>query len=97
MQITKRLHHLTVATGIAFVLLAGSAMAQSVPTSEHNARWPREPVGGPLPAASPAPAPVPEESNDWTLVSVAAGFVLIAVVTAGAAGVRVRLRRRVVA
>ena len=97
MQITKRLHHLTVATGIAFVLLAGSAMAQSVPTSEHNARWPREPAGGPLPAASPAPVPVPDQGNDWTLISVAAGFVLIAVCTVAATGVRVRLRRRVVA
>jgi hypothetical protein len=94
MTITTHIHRLTVAAVLAFALLAGPAAAQSVPPSENNARWPREPAGGPTPTVAPVPA---EPGNDWTLVSVAAGFILLAAVTATATGVRIRVRRRVVA
>ena len=71
MTITTHIHRLAIASVLAFALLAGPAAAQSTPTSEHNARWPREPASGPLPTVSPVPAQ--DSGNDWTLVSVAAG------------------------
>jgi hypothetical protein len=95
MTITTHIHRLAVAAVLAFALLAGPAAAQSVPPSEHNARWPREPASGPLPTASPAPAP--DTGNDWTLISVAAGVILLTAVTATATGIRIRVRRRVAA
>ena len=95
MTITTHIHRLAIASVLAFALLAGPAAAQSTPTSEHNARWPREPASGPLPTVSPVPAQ--DSGNDWTLVSVAAGLILIAAVTATATGVRIRVRRRVAA
>ena len=95
MTITTHIHRLAVAAVLAFALLAGPAAAQSVPPSEHNARWPREPASGPAPAATPVPAAQP--GNDWTLISVAAGVILLAAVTTTATGVRIRVRRRVAA
>jgi len=95
MPITTHIHRLAVAAVLAFALLAGPAAAQSVPPSENNARWPREPASGPTPTTAPVPAAEP--GNDWTLISVAAGFILLAAVTATATGVRIRVRRRVAA
>ena len=98
---THRIHHLAVAVALAFALLAGPAAAAPpagdppVPASQYNARWPREPVGGPQPTVV-APA-TPTDGRDWTLVSVAAGFLLLAACTAVATGVRPQARRRVTA
>ena len=94
MTTTTHLHRLAVAAVLAFALLAGPAAAQSVPPSEHNARWPREPASGPAPTAAPIPA---ESRHDWTLISVAAGVILLAAATATATGVRIHIRRRVAA
>jgi hypothetical protein len=95
MPITTHIHRLAVASLLAFALLSGPAAAQSVPASEHNARWPREPASGPAPIATPVPGT--DTGNDWTLISVGAGLVLLAAATATATGVRIRVRRRVVA
>jgi len=62
MTTTTHLHRLAVAAVLAFALLAGPAAAQSVPPSEHNARWPREPASGPAPTATPIPA---ESGHDF--------------------------------
>ena len=95
MTTTTHIHRLAVADVLTFALLAGPAAAQSVPASEHNARWPREPASGPAPTATPVPST--DTGNDWTLISVAAGVILLAAVTATATGVRIRVRRRVAA
>lgn len=107
MPSTHRTPHLAIALVLAFVLLAGftatSAPARTeqadsaitVPVSEYNARWPREPASGPLPpVALPA---TPAEPRNHTVVPVLAGLLLLAVCTGVATGphVRPRLRRRV--
>jgi hypothetical protein len=95
MTITTHIHRLAVASLLAFALLCGPAAAQSVPASEHNARWPREPASGPAP--TPTPVSATDTGNGWTLISVATGLVVLAAATATATGVRIRVRRRVVA
>ena len=105
MPSTHRTPHLAIAVALAFVLLAGftatSAPARTeqadsaitVPVSEYNARWPREPASGPLPPAA-VPAATPVEPRNHTAVPVVAGLLLLAACTAAATGVRVRPRRR---
>ena len=70
-----------------------------IPTSNQNARWPREPASGTLPAVTTAatPAPISGQSHDRTPASVAAGLGLLGACTAFATGVRLRPRRRVTA
>ena len=105
MPSTHRTPHLAIALVLAFVLLAGftatSAPARTeqadsaitVPVSEYNARWPREPASGPLPPAV-VPAPTPAEPRNDTAVPVLAGLLLLAVCTGAATGLRFRPRRR---
>jgi hypothetical protein len=112
MPTTHRIHHLAVAGALAFALLAGPAAASppaadpaaattAVPPSQYNARWPREPAGGPQPAVRPqptvAPPRTPTGGREWTLAPVAAGILMLAAFAAFASGVRPRTRRRAVA
>jgi len=105
MPSTHRIPHLAIALTIALTLLAAlnaaspPAHAQqadsvvTVPVSEYNARWPREPASGPLPPAA-VPSATPVEPRNHTAVPVVAGLLLLAACTAAATGVRVRPRRR---
>jgi hypothetical protein len=111
MQTTRHpIHRLALACALVLALLAGPAAASAaattrpaaairVPTSENNARWPREPASGPLPAVTAPPTNVSRHSQprDWTLISVGAGLLILVAVTGVATGVRVRPRRRVAA
>jgi hypothetical protein len=108
-------HHIrrpAVAIVFACALVAGPATAAAraadhaqagapsvIPTSNQNARWPREPASGPLPAVTPAatPAPISGQAHDGTPASVAAGLGLLGACTAFATGVHLRPRRRVTA
>jgi cytochrome bd-type quinol oxidase subunit 1 len=99
-----------IAFALVFALFAGITAASApartqqmepavtVPVSEYNARWPREPASGPLPPVV-VPAATPTEPNNHTAVPVVAGLLLLAGITAAATGlhVRPRLRRRVAA
>ena len=105
MSTTHRIPYLATALALVFALLAGvpatSALARAqhagsvgtVPVSEYNARWPREPASGPLPPAV-VPAPTSAEPRDDTAVPVLAGLLLLAVCTGAATGLRFRPRRR---
>ena len=105
MPSTHHTPHLAIALTIALTLLAAlnaaspPARAQqadsvvTVPVSEYNARWPREPASGPLPPAV-VPAPTSAEPRDDTAVPVLAGLLLLAVCTGAATGLRFRPRRR---
>jgi hypothetical protein len=107
---THRIPHLAIASVLAFALFAGFTAASTparaqhvepaitVPVSEYNARWPREPASGPLPPVA-VPAATPAEPRNQTAVPVLAGLLVLAVCTAAATGlhVRPRLRRRVAA
>jgi hypothetical protein len=110
MPITHRITQLAIAFALVFTLFAGSSAAATparaqqveptttVPVSEYNARWPREPASGPLPPVV-VPAATPAEPRHHTVVPVVAGLLLLAGCTAAATGlhVRPRLRRRVAA
>ena len=105
MPSTHRIPHLAIALTLALTLLAGlnaaspPARAQqadpatTVPVSEYNARWPREPASGPLPPAT-VPAPTPAQPRNHTTIPVLAGLLLLAACTAAATGLRVRPRPR---
>jgi hypothetical protein len=105
---THRTQRLAVAFTLVLALLASPAAATQpapspaadativVPQSKYNARWPREPASGPLPpvvAQAPDTQPL-RAGTDRTLVSVAAGLLLLAAITGVATGVRPRLRTR---
>jgi hypothetical protein len=94
---THHIHRIAVAFALAFALFtapaAASAQSSAVPPSEHNARWPREPASGPSPSVTPITRPA--DGQDWTLVSVTGGLLILAACTAAATGVRVRSRQRV--
>jgi hypothetical protein len=104
-----RIHRLAIAAALVLALLtpaaafaapgARDAGATRVPTSANNARWPREPASGPLPAvtALPTGASGHHQPRSWTLISVGAGLVILVAVTGVATGVRFRPRRRVAA
>ena len=110
MPSTHRIPHLAIAFALVFALLAGFTAASpparaqqvepavTVPLSENNARWPREPASGPL-APVVVPTTTPVEPRNHTAVPVIAGLLLLAVCTAAATGLhaRPRLRRRVAA
>lgn len=110
MPSTHRIPHLAIAFALALALFAAFTAASApahaqqaepaitVPVSEDNARWPREPASGPLPP-SVVPTATPAEPRNHTAVPVVAGLLLLAVCTAAATGlhVRPRLRRRVAA
>ena len=98
------IHHisrLAIAFAVAFSLLAGVSAAAvpprvqhaTVPVSQDNARWPREPASGPLPPVAVPPA-TPVEPGNHTALPIAAGLLLLIACTAAATGVRVRPRRR---
>ena len=101
MSNTQRLPQLTIAFALVVALLTASAPARAqqadpantVPVSQYNARWPREPASGPLPPAA-VPSATPVEPRNHTAVPVVAGLLLLAACTAAATGVRVRPRRR---
>src|SRR6478735_5347822 len=107
MPITHRIPHLAIGCALVLALFAGFTAAATparaeqaepavtVPVSEYNARWPREPASGPLPPAV-VPATTPAEPRNHTGVPVLAGLLLLAVCTGAATGLRVRprLRRR---
>src|SRR3954447_9794982 len=110
MPTSHRIAHLTTAFALVLALLAGStattaparaaqqaAPATTVPVSQYNARWPREPASGPLPPVAP-PAATPAEPHNHTAIPVIAGLLILAACTA-ATGVRLRprLRRRIAA
>ena len=102
MPTTHRIPHMAIAFALVFILLAGltaasapaaqqAGTATTVPVSEHNARWPREPASGPLPPPA-VPAPTPAEPRNHTAIPVLAGLLLLAVCTAAATRLRVRPR-----
>src|SRR3954453_7186750 len=111
MPSSPRIPPLSTAFALVLALLAGStaataparaaqqaAPATTVPVSQYNARWPREPASGPLPAVV-LPAATPAEPRNHTALPVVAGLLILAACTAVATGVRLRprLRRRVAA
>jgi hypothetical protein len=105
MPTNHRIPHLAIAFALVFALLAGltaataparaqqTGTATTVPVSEYNARWPREPASGPLPPVV-VPAAAPAAPRNHTAVPVLAGLLLLAVCTAAATGLNVRPRRR---
>ena len=102
---THRIPHLAIASVLVFALYAGFTAASTpargqqveaaitVPVSEDNARWPREPARGPRPPAA-VPSATPGAPRTHPAVPVVAGLLLLAACTAAATGVRVRPRRR---
>ena len=103
MPSTHHTPHLAIALTIALTLLAAlnaasppahaqqTDPATTVPVSEYNARWPREPASGPLPPTT-VPAPTPAPPRNHTAIPVLAGLLLLAVCTAAATRLRVRPR-----
>ena len=106
MPTTDRIPHVAIAFALVFALLAGltvasaparaqqTSTATTVPVSEYNARWPREPASGPLPPVVAPTAPSSAEPRNRRAVPVLAGLLLLAACTAAATGLNVRPRRR---
>src|SRR3954447_10495366 len=94
-----RIPHLAIAFALVLALLAGFTAASTparaqqvepastVPVSKYNARWPREPVRGPLsPVVAPPATAAAAEPRNHTAVPVVAGLLVLAVCTAAATG-----------